>query len=251
MTLIELMENKDLVLNWDNEETDIVSVDYTDKFVEWFEKEQKIDFNDENLKIWFNNLLREALDYYDLKKEYKFELNYMKLLQSNNSFKKRVQEYDSKIREEEEEEPEIERSRELSLETPKEEEKDESPIDEPVIEEEEAKEKEKKVPFWKKLFGGSKKEDEDEFIIEQVPGPDDIIVEKEPEQLPARKEIGRDETVLQFMFDFDISEERAQAIYDMGYRNKAEFKDAIPKDLIMIKGINPTIAKKIVEKANE
>lgn len=144
-----------------------------------------------------------------------------------------------------EDEEEIERAPGLSLETPEPEGKEE--VSEPSDDEQEPSEK---VPFWKKLFGGSKKKEE-ETILEQVPGPDDIIVEKEPEQLPARKEVGKDETVLQFMFDFDISEERAQAIYDMGYRNKAEFKDAIPQDLVMIKGINPTIAKRIVEKANE
>ena len=68
MTIIELMDNEDFVLNWNDEETNIVSVDYTHRFVEWFEKEQKIDFNDENLRTWFNDLLREALKEYDLKK---------------------------------------------------------------------------------------------------------------------------------------------------------------------------------------
>ncbi|MFO8051980.1 MAG: RDD family protein [Thermoplasmatota archaeon] len=114
--------------------------------------------------------------------------------------------------------------------------------------EEEPEEREENVPFWKKLFGGGKEKEPEE---EGPSVTDEVMVEEEPEQLPARSERGRDETVLQFMFDFDINERRAQAIYDMGYRNKAEFKDAIPQDLIMIEGINPTIAKRIVARANE
>jgi uncharacterized RDD family membrane protein YckC len=119
-------------------------------------------------------------------------------------------------------------------------------------EEGEAEEKPKKISFFSKLFGGSKKktaEEESHFEIEQVPGPDDLIHEEQG--LPPRKDIGRDEIILQFMFDFDIDENRAQGLYGMGYRAKHEFKDAIPQDLMMIQGINPTIAKRIIKIASE
>jgi hypothetical protein len=119
--------------------------------------------------------------------------------------------------------------------------------------EEEIKEKPKKQSFFSKLFGGgSKKADEEkELHVEpdQSPGSTDLIHEEEG--LLPRKEIARDEIVLQFMFDFDIDEDRANGLYDMGYRAKHEFKDAIPQDLMMIKGINPTIAKRIIKIAEE
>lgn len=119
------------------------------------------------------------------------------------------------------------------------------------MEREEGEEKPKKQSFFSKLFGGgakkAKEEEEPDIEIEQVPGPDDIIYEEGG--LPPRREIARDEIVLQFMFDFDITEERAQGLYDMGYRAKPEFKDAIPQDLMMVEGINPTIAKRIISRA--
>jgi len=37
----------------------------------------------------------------------------------------------------------------------------------------------------------------------------------------------------------------------MGYRKKEDLKDAIPQDLMMIRGLNPTIAKRIISRANE
>jgi len=59
----------------------------------------------------------------------------------------------------------------------------------------------------------------------------------------------RDGSVLAFMIEFDIDEARGQAIYDMGYRRVEDLSDAIAQDLMMIKGINPTIAKRIVARA--
>ncbi len=114
---------------------------------------------------------------------------------------------------------------------------------------EEAEEKPKKASFFSKLFGGSKKEK-----VEEQPGDEESVDGSDSKKeigLPPRKEIARDEIVLQFMFDFDIDENRANGLYDMGYRNKPEFKDAIPQDLMMIDGINPTIAKRIIARAGE
>jgi hypothetical protein len=119
--------------------------------------------------------------------------------------------------------------------------------------EEEGEEKPKKQSFFSKLFGGgSKKAKEEEKAPseeEPVSEPEDVI--HEGVGLPPRKEVARDEVVLQFMFDFDIDEKRAQGLYDMGYRAKHEFKDAIPQDLMMIKAINPTLAKRIIKIASE
>jgi uncharacterized RDD family membrane protein YckC len=115
----------------------------------------------------------------------------------------------------------------------------------PEEEIEEKETKKEKVSFLKKLFGGGGEKKAEEKEEEKPPEEK----KKEPVPLPPRKEIAREEIVLQFMFDFDIDERRAQGLYDMGYRNKAEFKDAIPQDLMMIEGINPTIAKRIIRSA--
>jgi len=118
-------------------------------------------------------------------------------------------------------------------------------------EEKAEEEKPKKVSFFSKLFGGGKKAEKAEGAhveVEEVPGPDDIIHIEGP---VLKEESSRDETILQFMFDFDIDENRASSLYDMGYRVKTEFADAIPEDLMMIGGINPTIAKRIIARAKE
>ena len=102
-------------------------------------------------------------------------------------------------------------------------------------------EEEKKIPFWKRLFSGVGKGEPKEAKMEEA---------KETVELPPRDSSDRDELVLSFMMDFDISEERAQGLYDMGYRTREELKEAIPQDLMMIDGINPTIAKRIIKVAS-
>ena len=37
----------------------------------------------------------------------------------------------------------------------------------------------------------------------------------------------------------------------MGYRKREDLAEAIPRDLMMIEGVNPTVAKKIIQKAGE
>ena len=49
--------------------------------------------------------------------------------------------------------------------------------------------------------------------------------------------------------DFDIDEKRAEGLFEMGYRRKEDLKDAIPQDLMIIEGMNPTIAKRIISRA--
>jgi hypothetical protein len=72
-----------------------------------------------------------------------------------------------------------------------------------------------------------------------------------PPSAPGGKNEARDRIVLSFMMDFDIDETRAQLLYDTGYRKREDLSDAIPADLIMLKGINPTIARRIISKAKE
>ncbi len=112
--------------------------------------------------------------------------------------------------------------------------------------EEDQPEKEEKVSFFKKFFGfGHKEKKEDEEVDEG------LSATLGSELPPTKKDSSKDETTLQFMFDFDIDESRAMGLYEMGYRKKEDLKDAIPEDLMMIKGINPTIAKRILKTANE
>lgn len=63
------------------------------------------------------------------------------------------------------------------------------------------------------------------------------------------KEQEKEEAVLRLMIDLDIEENRARALADSGYRRKEDLADAIPQDLLMVKGINPTLAKKLIERA--
>lgn len=106
--------------------------------------------------------------------------------------------------------------------------------------------------FFSRIFGGSRKSEKEEeeahIEVEPVPGPDNIV---HLEGTDVKKDMSRDEKVLEFMMFFDIDEARAGALYDMGYREKTDLSDAVPQDLMMIKGINPTIAKRIIARANE
>jgi replicative superfamily II helicase len=63
------------------------------------------------------------------------------------------------------------------------------------------------------------------------------------------KELEKEEAVLRLMIDLEIDENRARALTDAGYRSRVDLTDAIPQDLIQVKGINPTMAKKMIEKA--
>jgi len=131
------------------------------------------------------------------------------------------------------------------------EEKEEFPEEEEAeeeTEEETSEPTEEKVSFFKKIFGKKERPPEDDEIEEEEPGKTKQIFERLP---PTKKNLDVEEIVLQFMMDFDIDEDRSRALVDMGYTEKSEFSDAIPSDLMMIKGVNPTIAKRIIKKANE
>ena len=49
---------------------------------------------------------------------------------------------------------------------------------------------------------------------------------------------------------FGISEARAEDLYDAGYRQFKDFKDAIVEDLMMVNDINPTVARVIINKVS-
>lgn len=136
-------------------------------------------------------------------------------------------------------EPEVGRKAdEISLAAPeKKEEEEESEEGAP------GEEKKEKVSFFKKLFGGSRKKEKEEEPEEEVERAD------EPQLPPLKKDADKDEAILQFMMDFDIDEKRAEGLYKMGYRKKEDIKDAIPQDLMMIEGVNPTVAKRIITRA--
>jgi hypothetical protein len=48
------------------------------------------------------------------------------------------------------------------------------------------------------------------------------------------------------MREFNIPREKAQSLYDAGYRRMGDLSEAIPEDLTMVKGVNPTLARKII-----
>ncbi|MCU0798918.1 MAG: helix-hairpin-helix domain-containing protein [Candidatus Thermoplasmatota archaeon] len=58
--------------------------------------------------------------------------------------------------------------------------------------------------------------------------------------------LGESHTVQTYMREFNIPRDKAQSIYDAGYRRLGDLSEAIPEDLMMVKGINPTLARKII-----
>jgi len=85
---------------------------------------------------------------------------------------------------------------------------------------------------------------------EMVPVPPQEEADKTPPIDSTRsKELEKEEAVLRLMIDLDIDENRARALADSGYRRKEDLAEAIPQDLLMVKGINPTLAKRIIERS--
>ncbi len=94
----------------------------------------------------------------------------------------------------------------------------------------------------------AKKEGED---LPQVrPGPSEgDVVGIGPELALTRSDeevLGESQMVQTYMREFNIPREKAQSIYDAGYRRMGDLYEAIPEDLMMVKGINPTLARKII-----
>jgi len=62
------------------------------------------------------------------------------------------------------------------------------------------------------------------------------------------KYINKEKTIEHYQELFKISNERASSLFNAGYTSLKEFKDAIPEDLILVQGINPTLARNIISK---
>lgn len=58
--------------------------------------------------------------------------------------------------------------------------------------------------------------------------------------------LNESDIVNDYMRDFGISRDKAQNLYDAGYQHWGDFSEAIPEDLVMVNGINPTISRRII-----
>ena len=58
--------------------------------------------------------------------------------------------------------------------------------------------------------------------------------------------LNESDIVRDYMKDFGISRDKAQNLYDAGYQHWGDFSEAIPEDLVMVSGINPTISRRII-----
>ncbi|MGA1820594.1 MAG: helix-hairpin-helix domain-containing protein [Thermoplasmatota archaeon] len=66
-----------------------------------------------------------------------------------------------------------------------------------------------------------------------------------------RDPLNRDRMIDTFIDDFHISREKAENLFDAGYSKWSDFSEAIPEDLVMIEGINPTVARRIISTVRE
>jgi len=66
------------------------------------------------------------------------------------------------------------------------------------------------------------------------------------EEVPSGR--GGPSIVKEFALEFSIPENKAKALYDAGYRRWGDLQEAIQDDLMMVPGINPTIARRIVDR---
>ena len=60
----------------------------------------------------------------------------------------------------------------------------------------------------------------------------------------------RDKMIEAYMNDFGINREKSENLYDAGYSRWSDFSEAIPEDLLMVEGINPTVARRIISNVN-
>ena len=56
----------------------------------------------------------------------------------------------------------------------------------------------------------------------------------------------RDRMIDAYISDFGINRDKAENLYDAGYSRWSDFTEAIPEDLLMVQGINPTVARRII-----
>jgi hypothetical protein len=56
----------------------------------------------------------------------------------------------------------------------------------------------------------------------------------------------RDRMIQAFIDEFHINRDKAENLFDAGYSRWSDFSEAIPEDLLMVEGINPTVARRII-----
>ncbi|MFO8051515.1 MAG: helix-hairpin-helix domain-containing protein [Thermoplasmatota archaeon] len=61
-----------------------------------------------------------------------------------------------------------------------------------------------------------------------------------------RDPMKRDRVIHMYIEELNIPRDKAENLYDAGYTGWGDFSEAIPEDLAMVKGINPTIARRII-----
>ena len=94
------------------------------------------------------------------------------------------------------------------------------------------------------MINRKKRETQDDGIAQPVDPEEEvqfqgaIIDERDP--------IHRDRMIQEFIREFHVSRDKAENIFDAGYSRWSDFSEAIPEDLVMIEGINPTVARRII-----
>jgi hypothetical protein len=68
----------------------------------------------------------------------------------------------------------------------------------------------------------------------------------EIERIRGDEFLNESDIVNEYMESFGISKDKAQNLYDAGYSHWGDFSEAIPEDLLMVEGINPTISRRII-----
>jgi hypothetical protein len=61
-----------------------------------------------------------------------------------------------------------------------------------------------------------------------------------------RDPLVRDRMIEDYMEKFHINRNKAENLFDAGYSRWSDFSEAIPEDLLMVEGVNPTVARRII-----
>jgi len=81
-------------------------------------------------------------------------------------------------------------------------------------------------------------------VAESVHADDEKVFEKVDER--PHDPLKRDRMIDAYIKDFGINRDKAENLYDAGYSRWSDFTEAIPEDLLMVQGINPTVARRII-----
>ena len=90
--------------------------------------------------------------------------------------------------------------------------------------------------------------EDDEEIPENEPDPNEVkSFDPDINRIRGGDEFLKEtEIIREFMDEFGISKDKAQNLYDAGYSHWGDFSEAIPEDLVMVEGVNPTISRRII-----